>query len=92
MKVILKFAAVTNRGLTEFIISETDKGFFAHELGDLTQWAKVFHTQERKAYRLNPRKRYGNQYGRYWRETPVKTLSNAFDLCRANISQVTIHY
>ena len=78
MKVIQHLTLPTvNRGEKEFIISQTDKGFFAHELGDLTQWAKVFGGGEQKAHRLNPNRRIGNQYIRSWRPRPFKTIDRA---------------
>lgn len=53
---VLKSISLNNR---EFVLSSEVRpcgkiGFYAHELGELTQWAKVFNTGERKAHRINP--------------------------------------
>ena len=69
-----------NRGKVTFVISQTIKGFFAHEIGELTQWAKVFGGEERKAHRINPTRGYLNQYGRWWREVPLKTIEEAMNI------------
>ncbi len=61
----------------QFIISQTDKGYFAHELGELTQWAIVTGNGERKAHRINPARRFANQYGAFWRPIPFKSLQDA---------------
>jgi len=66
-----------NRGIADYIISQDAKGFFAHELGELTQWAKVFKTGERKAHRLNPSVRRGNQYGTFFKPKAFTTFEQA---------------
>jgi hypothetical protein len=52
---VIKNITLNNR---DFILSQEVRpcgriGFYAHELGELTQWAKVFNTGERKAHRIN---------------------------------------
>jgi hypothetical protein len=89
MKTVLTFHATTNRGLTQYTISQTEKGYFAHEIGDYLPWPS---DDVKKAFRLNPLRRYGNQYGRYWRNAPVKTIDAAFDLCRKNWQSNITHY
>lgn len=59
MKVVDQMELPTNnRGIQTFIISQNEKGFYAHELGELTSWARAFGTGERKAHPLNPTRRY----------------------------------
>lgn len=53
---VIKNITLNNR---EFTLSSEIRpcgkiGFYAHELGELTQWAQVFNTGERKAHRINP--------------------------------------
>lgn len=66
-----------NRGIKTFIVSQNEKGYFAHELGDLTQWAKVTGNGELAAHRLNPTVKRGNQYGRYFKQKPFTSISEA---------------
>lgn len=66
-----------NRGVKRFIISQNKKGYFAHELGGKTQWALVFNKSELKAHQLNPTRRTGNQYGRFYRPKPFTTIQDA---------------
>jgi hypothetical protein len=76
--VIDKFTLPTpNRGQREFIITKTAKGYFAHELGELTQFAKVFGTQEQNAHRINPTVKRANQYGYYFKPRPFATFETA---------------
>lgn len=91
MKTALTFYATTNRGLTKYVISESDKskGYFAYEIGDYFPYPS---NDVQKAFRLNPLRRYGNQYGKYWRNAPVKTIHEAFDLCRKNARTVILHF
>jgi hypothetical protein len=79
MQVIQKIEVKTvNRGVQTFTVSQNSKGFFAHELGELTQWAKAFNTGEQKAHRLNPTKVVGNQYGSWWKPKPFQYVNEAF--------------
>jgi hypothetical protein len=78
MKCILKIEEDTpNRGTKTFIVSKSEKGYFAHELGELTQWAKAFNTGELYAHRINPTVRRGNQYGIFWRTKPFTEINQA---------------
>jgi len=82
-----------NRGETYFIISQCNKGlFWAHELGKKTQWAELFGTDERKAHRLNPSKRFGNQYGTFWRAVGFKTIQEAEQAISKAAETDTIHF
>lgn len=77
--VIDKFILPTpNRGDKEFIVAIDNRGgYFAYEVGDLTQWAKVFGTEERNAHQLNPTVRRGNQYGTYRKLRPFASIHTA---------------
>lgn len=66
-----------NRGKQTFTISQSDKGYFAHEIGDLTQWSKVTGGDQRNAHRLNKSVRRGNQYGKFWKVKPYSTFEQA---------------
>jgi hypothetical protein len=78
MQVILKIERDTvNRGTKLFLVSTNGKGYFAHEVGEKTQWAQVFGGEECKAHRLNPSTRYGNQYVRSWKPKPFKSIGDA---------------
>lgn len=77
-KVIDKFELPTaNRGIRTFIISTDGKGYFAHELLGLTQWAKVFGWDTQNASMINPYVRRGNQYGKYWRPQRFVSIHSA---------------
>jgi hypothetical protein len=82
-----------SRGNTEFIISQCSKGlYWAHELGNVTQWGEAMGTGERKAHRINPSKRFGNQYGKYWRTVGFKTMQEAEQAIKnAAAANVTHH-
>jgi hypothetical protein len=78
MKVIDQFTLPTaNRGTKTYVISATAKGFFAHELGELTPWAQVMATGERTAHRINPTVRRGNRWGRYFKPQPFRSFHSA---------------
>jgi len=68
-----------NRGIKTFIIGEGKGKYYCHELGELTQWAKVTGQEQYKAHRLNPTVKYGNQYGRFWRPKGYATVEQAKD-------------
>jgi len=87
-KVVSKFALFTvNRGLRTFIISMDIKGYYAHELTGLTQWAKVFGGDQMNASLINDRQRRGNQYGIVWKPRPLRSFYSAQIACQihANI-------
>lgn len=70
-----------NRGVKQFIISVDKKGkYFAHEIGEKEQVAKVMNWEQYKAHRLNPTKRWRNQHscGRY--EVGMPTIIQAKQL------------
>ena len=91
-KVVHKVNVQTvNRGSCTYIISVDSRGYWAHELGELTQWAKVMGTDEQKAHRINPSARRGNQYGTYWRLRPFKTPSEVVRAIRAYSQTHLIH-
>ena len=79
MQVVYKMQLETaNRGMKLFVISANDKSqYFAHEVGELTQWARLFNTGECNAHRINKTRRHGNAYGRRWIIKPFKTISEA---------------
>jgi hypothetical protein len=73
MKVIFKTDLLTvNRGVRTFTISQSEKGFFAHEIGELTQIAKVIGGDTRNAHRLNPTVKRANQYGKFFKPKPLQ--------------------
>lgn len=63
-------------------------GFYVHKLGDLTQWAKVFGGQERKAHKVNPRMRVK---GRKLIDKPFKSISHALVMAHIH-SEMNITY
>jgi hypothetical protein len=64
-KIYSTYVQTVNRGKRLFTVSIDQKGkFHAHEIGGLTQWAKVTGKIQLHAHRLNPSKLHGNQYGR----------------------------
>lgn len=66
-----------NRGICDYTITQDAKGYYAHELGELTQWAKVAGTSERKAHRINPSKRIGNQHKTQYVPIPYVSIEQA---------------
>lgn len=68
-----------NRGVKQFIISVNKKGkFFAHEIGEKEQVAKVMGWEQYKAHRLNPTRRGANQYRTGYRyEVGMNTIVEA---------------
>jgi len=77
-QVVKQFSLETvNRGICEYTITQDKKGFYAHELGELTQWAKVMQTGERKAHRINNNRRRGNQHRTQWVPIPYKSIEEA---------------
>mgnify|MGYP006344763869 CR=1 FL=1 len=90
MKTVKQFSLETiNRGICDYTITQDKKGYYAHELGELTQWAKVMQTGERKAYRIGINRRRGNQYGTQWVIVPYASLELA-ELAAIGYSQVRI--
>lgn len=80
MKVIYEVTRETaNRGKRLFTISESKGKYFAHEIGEQTQFSKVFsgRAPQYNAHRLNPGTRHGNQYGRRWRIKGFKLIAEA---------------
>lgn len=91
MKVIFETNLKTvNRGEKKFIISIDEKGkYFAHEIGEETNWSKVFKTSQFKAHRLNPTVRRGNQYGVYLKPKGFSLVIHAkkaiHDMAQTNV-------
>lgn len=80
-----------NRGRQMFTISQSDKGYFAHELGELTEISKVTGGAQQYAHKLNKSVRRGNQYGRYWKPKPYQTIDQARE--RINeVAQTNVRY
>ncbi len=74
-----KVIETLNLNNREFILSSEVRpcgkiGFYAHELGKLTQWAEVLNTGERKAHQINPSMRVK---GRRFIARPFNTLLDA---------------
>ncbi len=80
-----------NRGKQNFLISTANGKYFAHELGELTQWAKVTGKEEYKSHRLNPTQKYGNQYGKYFVSKGYATAGQAKNRC-IEIANSAIQY
>jgi hypothetical protein len=93
MKVITTLSLQTvNRGVKLFTISEDEKRkYFAHEIGGLTQFAKVTGKDQLTAHRLNPTIRRGNRYGRYLKPLGMKTIIQAKRLCREQANTHVIY-
>ena len=73
-----KTLPTVNRGRKLFTVSVDAKGkFFAHEIGERTQWAEVIGKDQLKAHRLNPTKKHGNQHGRRFRLVGMPTVIEA---------------
>lgn len=91
-KVVLILSLDTvNRGKQTFIVSQSEKGFFAHELGELTEISKVIGGSSQYAHKLNKSVRRGNQYGKFLRPKPYLTIDQARD--RINeIAQTNVRY
>ena len=63
----------------EFIISSAIRpcgkiGYYAHELGEITQWGNITGSGERKAHRVNRPMRVK---GRHWIPCPFKSRDHA---------------
>ncbi len=80
-----------NRGKKSFLIGTANGKYFAHELGELTQWARVTGREEYTSHRLNPTKRYGNQYGKYFVPMGYATAGQAKNRC-IEIANSAIQY
>jgi hypothetical protein len=92
MKVIQQIPLPTvNRGIQTFIISVNKKGFFAHELGDLTQFAEVFKKQDRIAHRLNKQVRFGNQHIKSRKPKPFGSIEEAITAIREQANTTIIY-
>lgn len=76
--VISKFSLPTvNRGTVEFVVSVDKKGYYVHELCELTSWARIMGSGEQIAHQIISSTRIGNQYGKYWRPKPLKSYHSA---------------
>lgn len=67
----------SNRGVQTFIITKNEKGFYAYELGEATDWGKVTGSGERKARQVNKDRCFRNQYGRWFRPIPYVSIQEA---------------
>lgn len=77
-KVILKIEQETiNRGVREYVISRHPNGYLVFELGKLLEICLVIGGNERYAHRLNKTRKYGNQYGKYFRPIPFASIEIA---------------
>lgn len=91
-KVIVKVSLDTvNRGKKLFLISKNDKGYFANEVGELTEISKVTGGDQRYCHRLNPSRKHGNQYGKFWRPKPFVTITEAMNKIQ-NHAQTNVRY
>jgi hypothetical protein len=92
MKVVVTLVMQTdNRGERMFLVSKNERGYFAHEVGERTQYAKVMNLGERYAHRINPQVRYGNQYIRSWKPKPFNDVNEAIGAARVRASE-TVRY
>jgi hypothetical protein len=82
-----------NRGKKTFIVAKSTNGkFYAYEIGDLTQMAKILGGISQNAHRLNPTTRWANQHKRYMRLVGLPTLQEAIDVCKKRANEhVTYH-
>jgi hypothetical protein len=92
MKMIQEMILPTaNRGDQTFIISQSKKGYFAHELGGLTQFAQVVGGEERIAHRINKQVRYGNQHIRSWKQKPFSSIGEALIEIQKHSNSIIIY-
>lgn len=77
----------------EFVISSCIRrcgktGYYAHQLGEHTQWAKIFGGGERKAHRVNPSYRAN----KFWTVKPFATIEQAREAVVRYSEQDIVHF